>query len=355
MIVYFYHTQDITRMRAEWQAGRFPGHLLYGATHLHKHGIEVVYHRSRPQANRLLLMLHTTWQVLTCDQHFDALYATSFRGLELIVLLRALGLFRRPLILWHHQAITPAASRWRERLARFFYRGMDKLFFFSDKLLADSLHSPKARPERMQVVHWGADLDFYDRLMREEGPSARRGFISTGKEHRDMPTLFAAFSRCGEELDVYVGRRTGGENYADEIAESPSAPHIRVHFTEGLIPRELAQRVWQAACITICCKPAPYTVGLTTLVEALALGLPVICTYNPHFAFDIEREGVGLTTPYFDIEAWQEAVTRIATCPEEAREMGLRARRLAESTFNLEQCAREVATALMTFAPKSHS
>lgn len=352
MTVYFYHTQDLNRIYREWLDGRIPGHFLYGATHLKKHGVNVVLHRHAGHSSRWHMMLDTAWQVLRRGRACDAVYATSFRGLELIVLLRALRLFRKPVILWHHQAVRTASHPLREAFARLFYRGIDRMFFFSNKLIEDSLRSPKARRERMQLVHWGADLDFYDRLLAREGTANRAGFISTGKEHRDMPTLVQAFERSGQPLDIYIARNEGGENYADILGRQSIPPNVRVHFIRGFVPYELSLKVCRSRCIVICCLQTDYTVGLTTLVEALALGLPVICSRNPNFAFDIDREGVGIAVPYYDTAGWTEAVDRLAAHPDEAEAMGRRARRLAETTFNLEVCAREVAQALLTFSPK---
>ena len=66
----------------------------------------------------------------------------------------------------------------------------------------------------------------------------------------------------------------------------------------------------------------PYTVGLTTLVEAFALGIPVICSRNPNFEMDIDKEEIGITVAYDDVEGWINAIHRIADHPEEAQKMG---------------------------------
>ncbi|MBQ1974060.1 MAG: glycosyltransferase family 1 protein [Paraprevotella sp.] len=356
MKVYFYHTQNIQRILREWEQGIFPGHLLYGATHLERYGIDIIPHQSghHPES-RWRTCLHTTLQTLKHYRKYDSVYATSFRGLEIIIFLRSLGLFRKPIILWHHQAITTAKHPLRERIARIFYRGIDQMFFFSEKLLHDSLKSPKARRERMQVAPWGADLDFYNRLMDEEGIPVRKEYISTGKEHRDMPTLVSAFERTKSPLCIYLSHNHGGENY-DSIMSGIHIPeHVKVNFVRGLIPRELAQKVWQAKCVVICCKQTDYTVGLTTLVEALALGIPVICSRNPNFAFDIDAEGVGITVPYYDVEGWERAIRYINTHPQETEIMGQKARSLAERIFNLERCAEEVARAILNYSPKNKS
>lgn len=345
MKVYFYHTQDIAHIRKRMEAGEFPAHFLYGATGLPANGIEVVWHRSRPGLPRWRMMLRNAWLILTSRERFDAVYATHYRGLELIVLLRALRLFRRPVVIWHHQPVITSSGFLRERFGRLFYRGFDRMIFFSQKLIDDSLLSPKARPERLVLGHWGADLRFYDRVMAA-GTHERTGFISTGKELRDMPTLVNAFNRAGARLDIYTGRNTGGVNYEEVFAANPPAENITVHYVHGLCPYELSLKVDRAACVVICCKETRYTVGLTTVVEALALGLPVICSRNPQIPVDFDAEGCGITVPYYDVDGWEKAVRYIMDNPDEAREMGRRGRRLAERLFNDERCAREVAGVL---------
>ena len=87
--------------------------------------------------------------------------------------------------------------------------------------------------------------------------------------------------------------------------------------------------------------------GLTTLVEAFALGIPVICSRNPNFEIDIDKEGIGITVEYNDVQGWIDAIRYIADHPEEARRMGENARKLAEERFNLEIFSREIAESLL--------
>lgn len=155
MKVYFYHTQDIQYILKRMGEGEFPPHYLYGAAKLERHGIGVVWHKAKLGLPRWRMMLRNAWQVLTCKEHFDAVYATHYRGLELIVLLRALRLFRKPVVIWHHQPIVNSPKRWREWLGRLFYKGFDRMFFFSQKLIDDSLLTAKADPTRMVLGHWG--------------------------------------------------------------------------------------------------------------------------------------------------------------------------------------------------------
>lgn len=356
MKVYFYHTQNIQYCLRRMAEGEFPSHFLYGACHLADNGIDVVYHRSpHHELSRLKTALYTAWCVLTCREHYDALYATHYKGLELVVLLRALGLFRKPIIVWHHQPIVKSKSRLRELLGRFFYKGFDRLIFFSQKLVDDSLKAPKADPRKLVVGHWGADLAFYDKIKAElnsEQPSPSHhnnispSFIATGKEQRDQPTLIEAFNRTGRHLILYIGINPNPNvpnPNLEAVERCEPADNIDVVKICGLLPYEIAREVAKADCVVICCHRTRYTAGLTTVVEALALGLPIICSRNPQIPVDFDRLGCGISVEYGDVEGWQRAVEYIATHPDEARLMGERGRALAEQMFNDERCAKEVA------------
>lgn len=370
MKVYFYHTQNIQYCLRRMAEGEFPSHFLYGACHLADNGIDVVYHRSpKHELSRLKTALYTAWRVLTCREHYDALYATHYKGLELVVLLRALGLFRKPIIVWHHQPIVKSKSRLRELLGRFFYKGFDRLIFFSQKLVDDSLKAPKADPKKLVVGHWGADLSFYDKIKAElkveqispshhNTPSPSHpltpspSFIATGKEQRDQPTLIEAFNRTGRHLILYIGINPNPNvpnPNLEAVERCEPADNIDVVKICGLLPYEIAREVAKADCVVICCHRTRYTAGLTTVVEALALGLPIICSRNPQIPVDFDRLGCGISVEYGDVEGWQRAVEYIATHPDEARLMGERGRALAEQMFNDERCAKEVAEWIKQF------
>lgn len=350
LTIYFYHTRLTRESYEEWKQFRFPGHILYGLPLLEKYGIRSVMHPYKAFASRWKLMLYTTRKILCCREKYDVLYGTSFRGLELIVFLRALGLYRKPVVIWHHSAVSRASNRFREAVSRFFYRGFDQMFLFSRKLIQDSIASRKVPESKLQLIHWGPDLAFYEHLLGELPVSLpRHGFISTGKERRDVKTMLEAFARTNEELEVYIAEESNGISYR-RIADSLCLPqNIRIHYTEGVIPYVLARKVVEARFIVICCLDYPYTVGLTTLVEAFALGMPVICTRNPYFEMDIDKEEIGITVPYGDTEGWVNAIRYLTAHPEKAERMGRNARRLAEERFNLEIFSGEIANTLLKF------
>lgn len=222
------------------------------------------------------------------------------------------------------------------------------MFFFSDKIIQDSLSSVKACRERMHVVRWGADLKYYDALLNGFDKSSRSGFISTGKEMRDMPTLICAFNNTSAPLDIYSCKEYLGVNYESLFAGMNVHDNIHVHFISGLAHAEMSQLVNNSQCVVICCFPTNYTVGLTTVVEALALGIPLICTKNVQMPMDIQQEHCGITVDPCDIDGWEKAVKYIADNPDVATEMGRHGRELAERMYNLDNCAKDVSVVLKT-------
>lgn len=351
--IYFYHTRLTRESYEEWKQFRFPGHILYGLPLLEKHNIHSVMHRYKHFPKRWQLTLYVTREILCCKEKYDILYGTSFRGLELIIFLHALGLYRKRIVVWHHQALRNSASKWRERISNFFYRGIDHMFFFSRKLIQDSIATRKTSEKKFELVHWGPDLKFYDHLLQELPADIQpNGFISTGKENRDILTLVRAFARTRSSLNVYISETCGNINYKTLLNGIDIPSNIQLHFTEGVIPYLLAQKVAGCRFIVICCLDFPYTVGLTTLVEALALGMPILCSRNPNFEIDIDKEKVGISIPYGDEEGWVNAINYLETHPEEAAEMGRNARKLAEERFNLEIFSKEIADSLFAQAEK---
>lgn len=347
MKIYFYHTRESKQSLEEWKQFRFPGHLLYGLPLFGKYGIEAILHRHRYIESRWKLMLYVTYEILLCRKKYDVLYGTSFRGLEIIIFLHAMGLYRKPIVIWHHTALRRSRNKIRELLSRFFYKGIDHMFFFSQKHIEESIQLDKVPSQKLELVHWGPDLKFYDHVLAAVSDEHRTGFISTGKENRDVDTLMKAFLETDASLEIYISKTCGSVNYEERLGKYSSCDRIKIHYTNGVIPYILAQIVATKQFVVIPCLEYSYTVGLTTLVEALALGMPVICTKNPYYEMDIDEEQIGITVAYGDVQGWKNAINYLMDNPVIAKKMGENARKLAEKSFNLEVFSKEVAISLL--------
>ena len=163
-------------------------------------------------------------------------------------------------------------------------------------------------------------------------------FISSGKELRDFETLLQAFHETGLPLTLYAEKKR--QAYFGSLHPGEN---VEMHYGDRPIPHEIALQVAKSCCVCICCQRSNYTVGLTTVVEALALGLPILCTRNPQMPMDIEAEGCGFWIEVGDVEGWKDKLRYIADHPEEAEAMGRKGRALAEHYYNVRQCSKEVA------------
>lgn len=343
MKVYFYHDQNLNLMYKEWKSGRYPGHFLYGATHLHKYGVDVIMHQYRDISSSFKLAIYTAFQILTCREQYDAIYAASTRGLGLIIFLRFLKIFRKPIITWRQHPINIQTE------SKLYYKGIDQVLFYSQKFIDEAVKSGIIPQSKADLIHWGADLDFYDKLIFFNSDIQHNGFISTGKDHRDMATLVRAFSATGQPLEIYVASQAYGDNYLQTLNDLRPSSNVKVTFVKGTIPAELAQKVWTAKYVVICCQETNYAVGYTTLIEAIALGMPLICTRNSAYPIDVDSENVGISIPYYDSVALEAAIRNIISDQEKAKTLSNNARQLAEKTYNLENCTQEVAKILKQF------
>lgn len=221
------------------------------------------------------------------------------------------------------------------------------MFFFSQKHIEESIQLDKVPSKKLELVHWGPDLKFYDHILAAVSDEHRTGFISTGKENRDVDTLMKAFLETDASLEIYISKTCGSINYEEKLGQYSPCDRIKIHYTNGVIPYILAQIVATKQFVVIPCLEYSYTVGLTTLVEALALGMPVICTKNPYYEMDIDEEQIGVTVAYGDVQGWRNAINFLMDNPIIAKNMGENARRLAEKSFNLEVFSKEVAISLL--------
>lgn len=321
-------------LRRQYDAGAVSGRLFYGLAQLWQR--YHVRHVSLCSAGGLRSFLINNLRALA---KCDVLYVTYFfpTPLLLLALLRRLGFFRRrKIIVVSHKALHPGGA-----LAMMVYRSLDRVFFHSQKNLDESVASGCVTPQRAAFLYWGDDLDY---IASHHSPVQGDFFLSSGREQRDYPTMIRAFAKSEARLELYTNRVNYSDNYEYLDAEQGRHRNILLTFvdndasTTGMLARKAAS----CLCVVnpLLRDRITYCVGLTSLVEAMALGKPVITTVNPYSPVDVEKERIGFVVD--DEASWLRAINYIHTHREEAREMGLRARRLAESRFNVRATAQQL-------------
>ena len=135
---------------------------------------------------------------------------------------------------------------------------------------------------------------------------------------------------CKGELMEYVG--TKAVNIQSENSQTPVKLKERIHFM-GL-SSTLEKDMADAAMFVL---PSNYEGMPNALMEAMALGLPVISTDCPcgGSRYWIEPKVTGQLTPVKDADAMAEAMEYYILNPDKAEEMGANARkRLHEATVD---------------------
>lgn len=197
---------------------------------------------------------------------------------------------------------------------------------------------------RAKVAHlgWGADLRSYPH--RAYSP---RYMLHCGIAGRDFPTLNKAASHSSQPIRIIASEPIGnltwpanvevidsGRGYNHEDKRVSFSTLVNVHYA-------------QAAASLIVTIPNPqknHALGFTNLIEAMALGKPIIHTHTGALAdeINVETSGCGLSVPPGDHVALARAMDLIANDRARAEAMGLAARRLAEAHYNIDRYAAQL-------------
>lgn len=276
------HNKGIQNSMKNYHDGKCGSRMLFGIAELHNaYGAEVY---------NLNSILQTTWNILTkrCDivfvQDFLPKFYLPFFLLKFLTLGR-----KKFLILMHAHPygkgkVLSEVKWYKKFLLNIWCKGIDKALFFDPVSLEETVGSGALSLEHCQMVHWGEDLDYIKQL---PPPVPGDYWVSSGKERRDFKLVNELKELLSEDKFKYIG-----PEYSHEECQ------ILTLKSKGVIvtPKEDG--------LTYCC-------GITNIVEAIAMGKPVICVRNEHYPFDIEKEGCGFYVDCHDTQKILEIVDMI--------------------------------------------
>ncbi len=167
------------------------------------------------------------------------------------------------------------------------------------------------------------------------------GVLSVGRTLRDNATLLAAARRFRAPLVLVVGR--------DDKLPEPLPPNVELLREIPL--EDTHRRMRRAAVVVIPLLPAERSTGQVVVLEAMALGKPVVATELAG-TVDLVDSGVdGLLVPAGDAEALASAVNRLLETPDEARALGRAAYRRILATGSADHRGRAMLAAIAALAP----
>jgi glycosyltransferase involved in cell wall biosynthesis len=189
-------------------------------------------------------------------------------------------------------------------------------------------------PQRVRYVPMGIDVDFFAAT-----PPADTGLIvSAGNDrHRDHELLVAAFGRLARRNPGV--RLTVATRAALEVP--PGCPVEVGPRSHGQLRALLAA----ATVVAVATKPNLHASGLTSVLEGMASGRPVVACDTPGMSEYVTPE-TGLLVPPGDPGAFAEALGWVLNNPVSAAAMGVAARRRVEEHFTSQAQARRLAALL---------
>jgi glycosyltransferase involved in cell wall biosynthesis len=193
-----------------------------------------------------------------------------------------------------------------------------------------------------KVLHigWGVDLPFFPHL-----PYRPEWLLSCGIANRDFRTLAAAAAICHVPVRVICPGLPPGVDWPPSATVIDGGSGWLTDRTKSVSVRDLLTDHYpRSAGSVVIMKHDPEEStanGFTNMIEAMALGQPLIVTRTGALPgeLDVEAAGCGLHVPADDPQALAVAMKWLIDNPEKARAMGEAGRRLCEKHYNMDRFA----------------
>ena len=270
---------------------------------------------------------------------YDAVFSNGENvAIPLALLMKFTG--RRP----GHVAIGHRLSAGKKRL--FFtllkvHRQIDTIFLYAQSQVdfaEDRLQIPS---DQLRLIAFHADDHFYRPL--PDGPDSDADQIcAAGLEWRDYPTLIEATAGM-PGLRVKLAAASPWSKHKNETAGRTLPANIETRrYTYG----ELRGLYAESSFVVVPLYENDFQAGVTTILEAMAMGKAVIATRTTGQTDVIIAGETGLTVPPGDVLGWREAISLLRSDDATRARLGRNARLWVEQHASLSRWVRHVVAAL---------
>lgn len=226
------------------------------------------------------------------------------------------------------------------RLQRAQYRDADAIIAVSETL-ADWLRR-ETRRDDIVVSPNGANDELFtpDAPPLPDLPDRYVVFFGQFAPWQGVETLLAAAESPAWPAGVALVIAGDGALRPQVEAAAARAPHIRYL---GVLPYAQVPSLVAHALAATVLTYAPERAGYSPLklYEAMACGVPVICSDTPGQAEFVRAEGAGIVVPPENPRAVAQAAAALAADPDAAAAMGARGRRAVEERYSWRARARQ--------------
>jgi glycosyltransferase involved in cell wall biosynthesis len=327
--VFFSNNYSTALAERRCAAGTYPRQHLYGLQHLRAAGFDVHVREPGPwrgltwlssRARGRLGDLHQLPRALARGRADSVDVAAEPWHVAALAQLRAKRWRRQPLVAVMHAPIRVSA------FSRRMVEGFDVVLCLSAELREHLLHD-FGRDERTTLwAPWGPDLAFSG--YRSTG---EKHVVSTGKTLRDPETLMAALEGTAIPARVYGAARSSGRA---EAVRATAHSDLGRGSTPQFSYEQVLPDLQSAAVVAVPLASDDRLAGLSEVVDALALGKPLVVTRSRWLDVDVEKIGCGIAVDPGDVAGWRDALHQLWHDPELRRAMGRAGRGFAERELN---------------------
>ncbi|HEX6983573.1 MAG TPA: glycosyltransferase family 4 protein [Balneolaceae bacterium] len=277
-------------------------------------------------------------ETLIIHKKYDAIYSESERvGFPLALVMKFLRI-KTP----HTMVIARITSmnEKREKQKKWFLEQtketVDLFIFWSSVQRNIAVNELGVSPEKAKWIRRGIDQRFWHPVNTETDM-----ICSAGMEMRDYPTLVEALRSLDIPCHFAVGTARG--QIFETVQRLYNVDRMPENITVGKKSyRELRKLYARSRFVVVALLPTDSDNGLTTILEAMAMGKAVICS-RTEGQIDVIKEGeTGIYVPAGDPAALRNAIIELWNDPALAERMGKKGRERIEKYFRVEEFAADI-------------
>ena len=271
-------------------------------------------------------------------QEYGVLFSNGENvGIPLALLLRPVRSGPRHVVIGHRLS-TGKKQLFFTRLKA--QRRMDMIFVYAKSQQDWAVNRLGIAPEKLALIPFHADAKFYRPLLDVAVDPAQ--ICSAGLEWRDYPTLIEAVQAM-PEMSVKLAAASPWSKHENETAHRTLPPNVDARRYSYSELRELYAR---SSFVVVPLKETDFQAGVTTILEAMAMGKAVIATRTAGQTDVITDGENGLTVAPGDVAGWRDAIGRLRGDAALRQRLGSKARQWVEKNATLDLWAGRIAGAM---------
>lgn len=331
--ILFVNDYPMDKAYVQWQAGKYPGHHLWGMNEVQSLGKEVIFspwieeNKRTNFLSRFRLSPKKLFQLklILSKRDVSNIYFGSYWAYKLAGRAEAWGFLRHKIVVLIHHPVPYSKSDRR------LLNAAEGVFFLNNYAYNETVKNFPEIKSKSVIVGWCLDTAFYDQILAD-GNMEPKLIVAAGKTLRDYDTFIEGVRRVNDpdlRVEIYCS-----EDTAPKVTDPRVKVFVGTDNGASISYMDLVKKYKEAFAIAIPMKKVDKTIGLTSIWDAFAIGKPVLVTENPGIDAPIKEEDLGKMIAPDDVQGWADAIQDLLSNPLAAINMGKRGRDFGENQLS---------------------